>query len=110
MVRGSYFDGFSVVFVCAPHPFPSLSACFYFAEMLNSLRFYICGVSLGLQNTETMKKPSSYQRQKMEIAELKEKLRILTLEPESIEAKAIRIEIQTITELQNIIWFGRATQ
>jgi hypothetical protein len=46
----------------------------------------------------------------MEIAELKEKLRILTLEPESIEAKAIRIEIQTIAELQNTIWFGRFTQ
>ena len=57
-----------------------------------------------------MKKPSSYQRQKTEIAELKEKLRILTLEPESIEAKAVRLEIQTIAELQNTIWFGRFTQ
>ena len=77
--------------------------------MLNSLRFYICGVSLGLQNTEVMKKPSSYQRQKIEIAELKEKLRILTLEPESEIAKAIRLEIQIMDGLHRIVWGGDAS-
>ena len=57
-----------------------------------------------------MKKPSSYQRQKMEIAELKEKLRIVVIEPESEIAKAIRLEVQIMAELQNTIWFGRFTQ
>ena len=49
---------------------------------------------------------TSYQRLKKENAELRNRLRILIDEPESLAAMLIRTERQVEKSFEKIVWFG----